>query len=520
MLTPTIQDKHTNGRPRVWKGLADLNSNIEITFHLRHKHVKDYSEMTFQHPAQRQYLKHDDFKQAFEIDTQGVDLLKTFLANYELSITKAVPEESQVVVSGSLEALQKAFQVLFSIYASSDGQLHLGYEGQLHLPENLAPHIISISGLDKGLNRGSKSPVSPQEIHENAHKGYSPKDIEAAYNFPENDAEGECIGLIELGGDYKASDLKAYCKQFDIPVPEVVEVGTKPKVPANSQQLDNLEVSLDLQLAAGLAPKSKIVLYYASSIPDAIQLALNDAENQPSVLSVSWAISESDMAVADRERLDQLCYQAALKGITIVAASGDYGAYNNKSYLNVMLPAANPWVLGCGGTASYWSVDYQRVWNSGQGSGSGGGYSAIYPVPGFQQQAISQYKRYVFPYGNTGRGVPDVAANSAPDTPYSIVMNGKMLGIGSGTSASTPVWAALIARLNKKLGYRLGWLNELFYKLKDTPAFKSVVNGDNGFFPAAYGWNAATGLGTPNGVELARAISELEKHYPKKDQDQ
>ncbi|NRA12472.1 MAG: hypothetical protein HRT57_11015, partial [Crocinitomicaceae bacterium] len=459
MSIQTTQNKHALGKIRAWKSPVDLSTNVEVTFYLRQNQSEGAGQNIMQHPVKRQYIQGKEFNKSFTTDSPGMESLNAFLKEYNIKISEENSTEQIVIASGNIEEFTSAFKVAFSMYQTPEGQEYLSYQGVLAIPVDLQPYIISISGLEKGLIKGMRSPVVPELVHHDVDKGYSPQDIADFYNFPSNDADadadGECIGLVELGGNYKMSDIKQYCELFGLSVPEIVEVGTKPTVPASSQMVDDLEVSLDIQMVAGLAPKAKIVIYYASSIPDAMHLAIHDTANNPSVLSVSWAVSESDSSVADRELIDQLCYQASLKGITVVAASGDHGAYNGKSFPNVMLPASNPFVLGCGGTTLYISKDYEQVWNSGTGLGSGGGYSAIYPIPEYQQNAIDGYKKS-FPYGNNGRGVPDISANSSPETAYTIVMNGKVMSIGAGTSASTPVWASLITILNKSLGYRLG----------------------------------------------------------------
>jgi len=509
----SIQNKLKSAYSRVWKSTADLSDTVEVTFYLKHTQEETASKNILQHPAKRQYIQGNQFQKAFATDSAGIEILKVFLGQYDLKILKENNAAQTVSVSGTVSEFSAAFKVVFSIYETPEGQEHLNYEGVLDIPSDLQPYILTITGLDKGLTKGLRSPVTHELVHHDTATGYSPQDIAKFYNYPSNDAEGECIGLVELGGNYKMSDIKQYCKEFNLPVPEIIEVGIKPAVPPSAQMIDNLEVSIDLQMVAGLAPNAKIVIYYAASIPEAIHLAIHDTKNHPSVLSCSWAVSESASSVADRELMDQLCYQATLQGMTIVAASGDHGAYNSQSYLNVMLPASNPFVLGCGGTALYISKDYEQVWNSSGGLASGGGFSVLYPVPSYQQNAVNHYKSTYFSGGSVGRGVPDISANSSPNTAYSIVWNGKLLGMGAGTSASTPVWASLILLLNKSLGYKLGWVNNLFYKLESTSAFKQIENGNNGYFPAAYGWNAATGLGAPDGVEIKKGIEDLERYY-------
>ncbi len=507
----TIQNKLLSAKPRVWKSAADLSAQVEITFYLKQTQTNEASKDIMLHPAKRQYLRGTDFEKAFDTKNEGFEILKAFLVQYDLKIVNENKVAQAVSVSGSVEQYSKAFKVVFSMFVTPEGNEHLNYNGVLDIPANLQPYILTISGLDKGLIKGVRSPINKEVTYHETNKGYSPQDISNFYKFPGNDAEGECIGLVELGGDYSMSDIEQYCKEFNLPVPEIIEVGTKPVPAASALSLDNLEVTLDIQMVAGLATKAKIVIYYASSIPEAIHLALYDTANNPSVISCSWAVSENDSSAADIEFMSQMCYQATLQGVSIIAASGDYGAYNSKSYLNVMLPASNPFVLGCGGTLSYISKGYQQVWNSGNGTASGGGYSAIYSLPDYQRAAVEYYQNNFFPYNTGGRGIPDVSANSSPDTAYSIVMKGQLLSIGAGTSASTPVWASLILLLNKNLGYRLGWVNALLYALECSTAFQQISDGNNNYFPAAIGWNASTGLGSPNGIELRNGIKNLIK---------
>lgn len=509
----SIQNKHVSMHTSTFKKNALFNDDVEVTFYLRHFQEKEASKNIMQHPVKRQYVQGKQFQKVFATDSAGMDILKAFLEEFGIEVLKENKPEQTLSASGNVAQFDRAFKVAFSIFETPKGQEHLSYEGNLDIPANLEPYLLTIKGLDKDLIKGLRSPVKEEVTHHETSTGYSPQQISEFYNFPSNDAKGECIGLVELGGDFKMSDIKQYCKEFNLPVPEIVEMGIKPKVVASAQSVDNLEVSLDIQMVAGLAQNAKIVIYYASSIPEAIHLAIHDTKHNPSVLSCSWAISESDVSIAEKEQLNQLCYQAALQGMTIIAASGDHGAYNSKSYPNVMLPASNPFVLGCGGTGLYISKNYEQVWDYPKGYGSGGGYSTIYPIPAYQQNTVQQYKSHIYAYGNAGRGVPDVAANSSPTTGYTIVINGKMSGMGAGTSASTPVWASLILTLNKNLGYRLGWVNSLFYKLEATSAFKQIRNGNNGVFPAAYGWNPATGLGAPDGVEIKKGIEDLELYY-------
>src|SRR5207245_11319441 len=109
----------------------------------------------------------------------------------------------------------------------------------------------------------------------------------------------------------------------------------------------------------------------------------------------------------------------------------------------------------------------------------------------------------VNPPNNPGRGVPDVAGDADPETGYRIRVDGTNQVVG-GTSAVAPLWAALIALINQKLGPPVGFVNPLFYSQCVSPgAFNDIVSGSNGKYTAGAGWDACTGLGSPDGAVLA-----------------
>ena len=101
------------------------------------------------------------------------------------------------------------------------------------------------------------------------------------------------------------------------------------------------------------------------------------------------------------------------------------------------------------------------------------------------------------------RGVPDVAGDADPATGYDVRVDGTDTVIG-GTSAVAPLWAALIARINGIKGKPAGFLNPQLYA--SPGAMRDVTQGDNGDFDAVAGWDACTGLGSPNGKSLSDVI--------------
>ena len=142
------------------------------------------------------------------------------------------------------------------------------------------------------------------------------------------------------------------------------------------------------------------------------------------------------------------------------------------------------------------------MWNDGaQGGASGGGVSTKYPLPAWQKTAK------VPKLGTkTGRGVPDVAGDADPQTGYRVRVDGQDQVIG-GTSAVAPLWAGLLALCNQRLGKPAGFLNATLYTGAAARAgLHDITVGNNGAYKAAAGWDACTGLGSPDGAALLAAL--------------
>jgi kumamolisin len=105
-----------------------------------------------------------------------------------------------------------------------------------------------------------------------------------------------------------------------------------------------------------------------------------------------------------------------------------------------------------------------------------------------------------------GRGVPDVAGDADPETGYNVLVDGQQTVIG-GTSAVAPLWAGLLARINQSLGKNVGYLNPLLYTKNVEATLHDITVGNNGTYSAGPGWDACTGLGTPDGAALLAALA-------------
>jgi kumamolisin len=317
-----------------------------------------------------------------------------------------------------------------------------------------------------------------------------------------------------LGGGYRASDLNSFFGNLGIPTPKVtaVSVDGAANSPTGDPGGPDGEVELDIEVAGAIAPAAQIAAYFAPNTDqgfiDAVTMAVHDAKLKPSIVSISWGGPEGSWTEQSRDALNSACQDASTMGITVLAASGDDGASDGSTggAPTVDFPAASAYVVGCGGTKltlSGAAIGNEQAWNelSANEGATGGGVSEIFALPSYQQSASVPKA----PNGFIGRGVPDVAGDADPETGYNVFVDGQETVIG-GTSAVAPLWAGLLALINQSLGTNVGYVTPLLYSAKVEPTFHDITSGSNGDYSAGPGWDACTGLGSPNGAALLTAL--------------
>ena len=316
-------------------------------------------------------------------------------------------------------------------------------------------------------------------------------------------------------GGFRPADLTTYFSGLGLATPPVVSAvsvdhgGNSPTGDANGP---DGEVMLDIEVVGSIAPGARIAAYFAPNTDagflDAITTAIHDTANNPSVISISWGGAESSWTAQAMTAMDEAFQAAATMGITVCVASGDNGSSDGVTdgADHVDFPASSPHVLACGGTslrAAKNLIESETVWNDGAAGGaSGGGVSSFFAAPVWQE-GLSALGTQGAAVPLTGRGVPDVAGDADPETGYQVRVDGSDTVIG-GTSAVAPLWAALIALINQSTGKPAGFINPQLYQAASD--LRDVTQGNNGDFAAQAGWDACTGLGTPNGEALAKLI--------------
>ena len=391
---------------------------------------------------------------------------------------------------------------------------HRHRTGGLQVPASLAGIVVAVLGLDDRPQSRAHFRVAAAGA---ASVSYTPLQLGTAYSFPPGtDGSGHTVAIIELGGGFAQSDLDTYFSSLGVSTPTVTAVGVDGAVNQPGQDPNGAdgEVLLDIEVAGALAPGARQAVYFAPNTDAGFLDAVSEAAHAtttPTAISISWGGAENTWTQQARTAMDAAFQDAAALGITVTAASGDSGSGDGQpdGQPHVDFPAASPSVLGCGGTTLPAVGATETVWNDGTGGGAtGGGVSTSFAQPAWQQNVGVPAR----PGGATGagRGVPDVAADADPATGYQVLVDGQSVVIG-GTSAVAPLWAALATRLAQAVGRPLGLLQPALYSGVTTgaaaPGFRDIEAGSNGTYSAVAGWDACTGLGSPDGIELVTRLS-------------
>src|SRR3984957_19883121 len=469
--------------------------------------------------ARRRYLSRANYAKKYGTRAADFAKLRSFAKKYGLVVVAESPGRHTSVLAGTVAAFSAAVGVKLQYYTHPHGS-YRGRVGSISVPKSLAGIVQGVFGLD---NRPQAAPHfqlagavgSESKKKRHASASFTAPALAHLYGFPAgSDGSGQCIGLIELGGGFRPADIDAYFSQLGIPVPAVtaVSVDHGANSPTTASGPDG-EVMLDIEVAAAIAPKASIAVYFApntsSGFLDAVTTALHDTQNKPSVVSISWGGAEATWTAQAMQQFDAAFQTAAALGVSVCVAAGDGGSADGETdaLAHVDFPASSPHVLACGSTslaASCNAITSEVVWNDGPTSATGGGVSDVFAVPSYQDSA--GIPPSANPGARVGRGLPDVAGDADPDTGYQVRVDGQNLVFG-GTSAVAPLWAGLIALCNQKLATSCGFLNPLLYGATGGKRLcHDITSGNNGAYSAGVGWDACTGWGSPDGAAILQAL--------------
>ncbi|KZT18916.1 subtilisin-like protein [Neolentinus lepideus HHB14362 ss-1] len=350
--------------------------------------------------------------------------------------------------------------------------------------------------------------------------GITPACLQTLYGIPTTSAS-QSSNKIAVSGfvDQYANqaDLTTFLQEFRSDLPssttftlETLDGGTNPQDPGDA----GVEANLDTQYTVGVASGVPVVFISVGDGGDGfydITTYLLGMDSPPQVMTTSYGETESDISIAEANKLCNNYMQLGAQGVSVLFASGDsgVGGSNDDSCTSFVptFPSGCPYMTSVGATTG--------TGPETAASFSSGGFSNYWGIPDYQASAVSSYLSTLGStdsglFNSSGRAYPDVAAQG---NGVEIVVNGTTQYV-AGTSCSSPIFASVIGLLNDELiaagKSPLGFLNPLLYSATAS-AFTDITSGDNpgcntNGFSTASGWDPVTGLGTPNYAALRTAV--------------
>ncbi|KLJ05472.1 hypothetical protein EMPG_11051 [Blastomyces silverae] len=519
------------------------------------------------HPTYGQYMKRDQVQQFLKPLPQVSKSILSWLEQGGVSKTAIADHGDWVNFKISVAQAERLLQTKFFYFSNPARGTRVIRTLEYCVPSEIFPYVHMIQPTTRfGQPQPDATSISALQLVEpdtpyptvNCSLSIAPACIREIYNMgnftatPDPRNKLGVSGYLEQYSRYSDLDLffKMYAPELEGSSFDVVSINGGLNLQNSS--LPSTEGSLDIQYVLGLSNATTV--YYTTGgrglmVPDLdlpdpnvntnepyldqlhYLLSLPD-EELPAILTTSYGENERSVPERYANSTCNLFAQLGARGVSVLFASGDYGPGSscqsndgkNTTRFDPVFPAACPFLTSVGGTqgANPESAIYF----------SSGGFSDRYSRPAYQDEAVSAYlaqlgNKWEGLYNPAGRGFPDVAAQSAQ---FQIIDHGRPI-YASGTSASAPVFAAVVANLNSiRLAQGkpvLGFLNPLLYSLKGV-GLNDIVEGhsegctgmssqtglDATYIPGAgwdatAGWDPVTGLGTPNFALLAEIVKAL-----------
>ena len=566
---------HPLARPELDVGALDPGKRLEnlaVVFKLSPEQVRDRDALRDAQlhpgsPSYHRWLTPEQYAARFGARPDDIARTRTWLASRGLEVGETSRLGSRVSFAGRVADVQVAFGSEMRTYAVG-GEKHFAMSTAPEIPAELADVVLALHNTHDFTPRpvSEHATISPDYVDSNYGAGLAPPDWAALYDVTPLytsgvsgtpiDGSGVTIAVVGIAA-IAPSDLDAFRTLFGLG-PTHLTMTLVPNTGAPSEFTGaGREAILDTEWAGGIAKGATVDYVYTGgddgNVDDATYYAIE--QNLGSIISESWGGCEVGLSAADQDVYEVYGSAANLLGISYFAATGDSGgagcAYEGTTGLYVEMPAAYPGVTAVGGTEfptgsiTYGGNGYatgyttaEEAWNEGARAG-GGGISVVFSRPAYQSTLPTCSPLGSLPVAVTAanmRQLPDVSATAAGSNNPIFVectfQSGDCGNTGgmprvstiSGTSASTPSIAGVMALVSQAVGGRLGNVNPVLYALEasDPSAFHDIVTGDieqSCSFPTATGcpaggrygyaatagYDCATGIGSIDATVLAKA---------------
>ncbi len=175
-------------------GIADPNERVQVSIYVSSRGATSKEAMLqklIDQPAQnRRHLSREEFAASFGADPGDLEAVASFARSQGLAVEKTDAARRVVQVSGTVDAMSRAFGVELARYEYPGGS-YRGREGSITIPAELDGLISGLHGLD---NRPAARPhvtVAAEGVRPRQDGGpYSPVEVATAYDFPRSSWEG------------------------------------------------------------------------------------------------------------------------------------------------------------------------------------------------------------------------------------------------------------------------------------------------------------------------------------------
>ncbi|MBV9300580.1 MAG: VCBS repeat-containing protein [Acidobacteriaceae bacterium] len=539
-----------------------------------------------QDPASPQYhkwLTPADFGRRFGPASRDIQVITTWLESQGFQVNHVARGRATVEFSGTASQVETAFHTPIHKFVV-DGEEHWANVKDPQIPAALAPVVAGVASLHNFRKKplfhlapqrvtgtySAGSQTSAFNFADGSH-GLAPADYAVIYNINALyqagiNGTGATIAIVAKS-NINAKDVAEFRSIFSLAnnPPQIIVNGPDPGILKN----DETEATLDTSWSGAVAPNAtvKLVVSKDTNTSDGTDLSVEYIidNNLADVMSESYGDCEAHYGSGDATYLSNRAQQAAAQGITYLVSTGDSGSAGcddpntEKTAVgpfSVNILASTPYTIAVGGTmfdehgnnAAYWNpnppgyesaLSYipEDVWNEACASSQpgckdpgiwagGGGSSTFFSKPSWQAGVTG--------IPNDGaRDLPDVSLSAASHDPYVLCdqsscnsSSPSFYGI-SGTSASAPSFAGIIALVNQKTGKRQGQADPVLYTLaasenlsscnassttlpasncvfNDVTVGNNAVPGEQGYgtssakYPSTTGYDLASGLGSVN----------------------
>jgi pseudomonalisin len=531
-------------------------------------------------PSYRQWLTPEQFGERFGASQQELDTVADWLRGHGFRVDRIASGRRSIEFSGTAGQVEQAFRTEIHRY-SVNSEAHIANSTDLSIPAALAAVVTGVVSLHdfraraqhRVLSSSSARPLTPQYTNSIGEHSLAPYDFATIYDLSRVwgglaiDGTGQKIAIVARS-NINLADVAAFRSRYGLPPASVQVLVNGPDPGILSSTGDDTEADLDVEWSGAVAKGAMVVLVVSGSTATSDGVDLSSQyivdHNVAPVVSMSFGFCEADNG-SFNTYYDNLWQQAVAQGMSVFVATGDNGSAGcddpgssspAHQGFGVNGLASTPYNVAVGGSEfnengndlSYWSstnapetfasaLGYipEVVWNEstfvsnndpGNGLWAGsGGVSIVNPTPSWQTGpgvptsdpgTTNRHHRYL----------PDVSLAAAGHDGYRVNSEGSTFLV-SGTSASTPSFAGIMALIDQYTNSRNGNPNPQLYALAQShpSVFHDITSGNNavpcsvgflgcsgpsialgiarmGGYSAGPGYDLATGLGSVDIYQL------------------